>query len=90
MQEVVSKLLDRAVVGSHWIYKIKHHIDSSIDKYKARFLAKWFSQKDGEDYQDTFSPGPGIFLYKLKSHLHHRWDGKSIKCMSRLYSLILS
>jgi hypothetical protein len=37
-------------VTSKWIYNIKHAVDGSIDKYKARFVARGFSQKEGEDY----------------------------------------
>jgi hypothetical protein len=36
-----------------WIYKIKHAVDRSIDKYKERFRARRFSQKEGEDYDDN-------------------------------------
>jgi hypothetical protein len=28
-----------------WLYKIKHVVDGSIDKYKARFVPRGFSQK---------------------------------------------
>jgi hypothetical protein len=41
------------VVTSKWVYKIKHATDGSVDKYKARFMARGFSQKEGEDYDKT-------------------------------------
>ena len=44
------------MVSSKWIYKIKHTVDGSIEKYKARFVAHGFSQKKGNDYEETFSP----------------------------------
>ena len=33
---------------------MKHAADASMEKYKACFVAKGFSQKEGIDYQDTF------------------------------------
>jgi hypothetical protein len=44
------------VVTSKWIYKIKHTANGSIEKYKARFIARGFSQKEGVDYEETFAP----------------------------------
>jgi hypothetical protein len=43
------------VVSSKWLYKIKHVVDGSIQKYKATFVARGFSQKEAIDYEDTFS-----------------------------------
>jgi hypothetical protein len=43
------------VVSSKWIFKIKHVVDGSIEKYKERFVTRGFSQKEGIDYEDTFS-----------------------------------
>ena len=42
-------------VTSKWIYKIKHATDGSIEKYKARFMARGLSQKEGIDYEETFA-----------------------------------
>jgi hypothetical protein len=39
-----------------WIYKIKHTVDGSVEKFKARFVAKQFSQKEGADHHETFAP----------------------------------
>ena len=54
--EIVPMPEDKYVVTSKWIYKIKHIANGSIDKYKARFVARGFSQLEGIDYEETFSP----------------------------------
>ena len=53
--EVLPRPEGKQVVGSIWIYKVKHAADESVDKYKARFVAKGFSQKEGIDYDETFA-----------------------------------
>ena len=37
-------------------YDQSHAVDGSIEKYKARFMARGFSQKEGIDYEETFAP----------------------------------
>ena len=52
---MVPRPRDKSVVSSKWIFKTKHLADDNIEKYKARFVARGFSQKEGIDYEETFA-----------------------------------
>jgi hypothetical protein len=41
--EVVPRPEGKQVVGSRWLYKVKHAEGGSVENYKARFMAKGFS-----------------------------------------------
>jgi hypothetical protein len=53
--EIVPRPKSKDVVSSKWLYKTKHAADGSIEKYKAMFVARGFSQKEGIDYEERFS-----------------------------------
>jgi len=50
------RLKGRSMITSKWLFKIKHGVDGSIEKYKVRFMARGFSQKERKYYNDIFAP----------------------------------
>jgi hypothetical protein len=53
--EIVPRSKNKDGVSYRWLFKIKHATNRSIEKYKAIFVAHGFSQKEGIDYEETFT-----------------------------------
>ena len=47
---------DRRAIGCRWVFKIKRNADGSVERYKARIVAKGFSQRPGYDFVEIFAP----------------------------------
>ena len=54
--KIIPRPEGKLVVTSKYIYKIKHGVDGNVEKHKARFVARGFSQKEGVDYDEIFAP----------------------------------
>ena len=66
---IVPKPENKSMVFLKWIYKIKHAANGSTEKYKARFMSRGFSQKEGIDYEETFGLVEGTLPSELSWHL---------------------
>ena len=53
---LVARPKGKKVFKSKWVFRVKKNVDGSVEKYKARVMAKGCSQVEGVDYDDTFSP----------------------------------
>jgi hypothetical protein len=54
--ELVDLPSGRKSIGNKWVLKVKRKADGYIDKYKAQLVAKGYTQREGVDYEETFSP----------------------------------
>jgi len=44
------------VISGKWVFKIKRNADGTIDRYKARWVARGFTQRQDVDYTEIFAP----------------------------------
>ena len=56
MLELILKPKNQNVVGTKWIYKNKLDENGVIVRNKARLVTQWYSQVEGIDFEETFSP----------------------------------
>ena len=53
---LVTHPLGKTTLGCRWVYTVKYLPDGSIERLKARLIAKGYTQTYSVDYAETFSP----------------------------------
>jgi len=64
--DLVNLTEGKKAIGLKWVFRTKYHVDGGIQKQKARLVAKVYSQQQGIDSYDTFSP---FALFKTENFL---------------------
>ena len=81
---LVDKPQKARVLQGRWVLKKKLEPDGIIGRYKARWVAKGFEQRDGLDYEETYAPvvraATGKILQSIavaKGWTTRQWDVKT-------------
>ena len=63
------------VVTGKWVFKHKFKADGSLERYKARYVLRGFTQRPGIDYDETFSPvvKPATVWTVLSLSVSRKW-----------------
>ena len=61
-------------IGCKWIFKTKRDPKGNIERYKARLIAKGFTQKEDIDYKETFSPVSSKDTFRIIMALVAQYD----------------
>nr|GEY31943.1 hypothetical protein [Tanacetum cinerariifolium] len=61
-------------VGSKWLFRKKTDMDGAVHTYKARLMAKGYTQTPGIDYEETFSPVADIRAIMILMSIAAHYD----------------
>lgn len=61
--ELVDRPSHKKAIGVKWVYRTKLNLDGSINKYKAKLVAKGYTQMFGVDFQKLLLLSP-IWIHK--------------------------
>lgn len=64
-RDIVPLPAGRRAVGFRWVLDVKRDTDGNIVRYKVRGVARGFSQEQGIDYEETFSPVANFTSFRV-------------------------
>jgi hypothetical protein len=67
---------DRTPITCRWVYDIKRKKNGEIDRFKARLVVQGFKQREGIDFQKTFSSTTQIRTFRVfvATAIQHDWE----------------
>ena len=73
--EIVERSKVKNIVDRKWIFTLKYKADGSLERHKARLVAKEYTQTYGVDYQETFSQVAKTNTVRIQFSLpvHYNW-----------------
>ena len=63
--QVVPRPQGRKICSGKWVCKVKGNAQGEVERFKARYVAKGFTQTKGLDYDETFAPVVRLDLLRL-------------------------
>jgi hypothetical protein len=68
------------IVSRKWVFRHKLKPDGSLDRYKARWVHRGFSQEQGVDFDETFSPvvKPAMVRVVQSIALSLKWETRQL------------
>src|SRR6266481_7592002 len=89
--ELVDEPGDTNIIGSRWVFRLKHDAGGKITQHRARLVAQGYTQAFGIDYDNTFSPIVKLASLRIIAALaaHNDWSLQQMDINSTYFNASL-